>query len=63
MELSSDFTVYAVIWVIGCVVIAAGIVALLVGLVIDGVKRRRNDDVCHSEERILLHDGYVRSNW
>ena len=40
MELSSDFTVYAVIWVIGCVVIAAGIVALLVGLVIESVKRR-----------------------
>jgi len=39
-ELSSNFTVYAVIWVIGCVVMAAGIVALLVGLVIDGVKRR-----------------------
>jgi len=39
MELSSDFTVYAVIWVIGCVVMAAGIVALLVGLVTDGVKR------------------------
>ena len=39
MELSSDFTVYAVIWIVGCVVIAAGIVALLVGLVIDGVKR------------------------
>ncbi len=40
MELSSNFSLYAVIWVIGCVVIAAGIVALLVGLVIDGVKRR-----------------------
>ncbi len=40
MELSSDFTVYAVIWVIGCVVMAAGIVALLVGLVIESVKRR-----------------------
>jgi len=40
MELSSNFSLYAVIWVIGCVVIAAGIVALLVGLVIYGVKRR-----------------------
>jgi len=40
MELSSDFAVYAVIWIVGCVVIAAGILALLVGLVIEGVKRR-----------------------
>mgnify|MGYP001294825625 CR=1 FL=1 len=40
MELSSDFTVYAVIWVIGCVVIAAGIVALLVWLVIEHIQRR-----------------------
>jgi hypothetical protein len=45
MELSSDFTVYAVIWIVGCVVIAAGIVALLVGLVIDGVKRRQRDEL------------------
>ena len=40
MELSSNFTLYAIIWIVGCVVIAAGIVALLVWLVIDGVKRR-----------------------
>jgi len=40
MELTGDFTLYAVIWIVGCVVIAAGIVALLVGLVIESVKRR-----------------------
>ena len=40
MELTGDFTLYAIIWIVGCAVIAAGIVALLVGLVIDGVKRR-----------------------
>ena len=43
MELSSNFSLYAVIWIVGCVVMAAGIMALLVGLVIESVKRRRND--------------------
>lgn len=40
MELSRDFTLYAIIWIVGCVVIAAGIVALLAGLVIDHIQRR-----------------------